>query len=178
MRTTRVSLAALFLAVWACEPQAPEACGTVPGQKVNVRDLVRVTVCFTDPDGGRLKLSAETSDSTVAVSPAANDVVEVRGVRVGEATVTVTATDPDGLDARTRFGVTVPNRTPELTTPLPMVTVGIGDSQFVNLAAHFQDPDGHVLAYAVGSVDTSARSLRALRARVSVFPAGRRARRQ
>ena len=156
MRKTRIALSALILAAWGCGPQSPEACDTIPDQTVNVRDLVRLTPCFTDPDGDRLTLAAESSDSAVAASPVANELLVVRGVDVGNATVTVTATDPDGLQAQVRFGVTVPNRPPEFKTPFGTLAVLIGDTLVVTLAEHFEDPDGHGLTYEIGSADTAA----------------------
>ncbi|MDE2761199.1 MAG: hypothetical protein OXQ94_13105 [Gemmatimonadota bacterium] len=158
MNKTRVALSALLLAAaWGCEPQPPESCDTIPDQTLNVRQLERLTPCFTDPDGDRLTLAAESSDSTVAAARSlANELVLVRGVDVGDATVTVTATDPDDLHAQTRFSVTVPNRPPELTTPFDTLTVLIGDTLTVGLARHFEDPDGHGLTYEIGSSDTSA----------------------
>ena len=82
--------------------------------------------------------------------------VVVRGAEVGDATVTVTASDPDDLQAQVRFGVTVPNRPPELKARFATLTALIGDSLFVTLAEHFEDPDGHGLIYEIGSADTSA----------------------
>ena len=78
MRNTRIALVAVLVAVWGCEPQPPEACDDIPDQTLNVRGVVRLTPCFTDPDGDRLTLSAESSDSAVAVSPLANEMVVVR----------------------------------------------------------------------------------------------------
>ena len=156
MKNVQIALATLLVAAWGCEPQPPEACDTIPDQTVNVRDLVRLTPCFTDPDGDQLTLAVESSDSAVAVSPLANEMVVVRGAEVGNATVTVTATDPDDLQAQVRFGVTVPNRPPELKARFATLTALIGDSLFVNLAEHFEDPDGHGLIYEIGSSDTAA----------------------
>ena len=156
MRKTRIALSALILAAWGCGPQAPEACDTIPDQELHIRGVVQLTPCFSDPDGDRLTLAAESSDSAVAAAPLGQDKVIVRGVEVGQAMVTVTATDPDDLEARLSFGVTVPNRPPELGTPFDTLTVLIGDTVFVTLADHFEDPDGHRLAYEIGAADTGA----------------------
>lgn len=118
--------------------------------------MVQLTPCFSDPDGDRLTLAAESSDSAVAAAPLGEDKVIVRGVEVGQAMVTVTATDPDDLEARLSFGVTVPNRPPELKVPFDTLTVLIGDTLFVTLGDHFEDPDGHGLAYEIGAADTAA----------------------
>ena len=154
-RNGAIGVAAVLVAAWGCEPQPPEACGRIQGQTVNVRQVVRVTPCFTDPDGGELALSAESSDPAVVAVSVKEARVSVRGAGVGDATVTVTATDRDGLRGGTAFGVTVPNRPPELTTPFGAVRVEIGDPQVVGLGAHFTDPDGHVIDFRIGSVDTS-----------------------
>jgi len=156
MKKTRISLSALILAAWGCGPQPPEACDTMPDQEVNVRGVVQLTPCFSDPDGDRLTLTAESSDSAVAAAPLGQDKIVVRGVVVGNATVIVTATDPDDLQAQVRFGVTVPNRPPEFKTPFDTLTVLIGDTLFVTLAENFEDPDGHVLTYEIASADTAA----------------------
>ena len=150
-----IGVAAVLVAAWGCEPQPPEACGRIQGQTVNVRQVVRVTPCFTDPDGGELALSAESSDPAVVAVSMGQTEVTVRGAGVGDATVTVTATDRDGLQGGTNFGVTVPNRPPELTTPFGAVKAEIGDSLVVGLGAHFTDPDGHTINFRIGSVDTS-----------------------
>ncbi len=156
MRKTRIARSVLILAAWGCGPQAPEACDTIPDQELNIRGVVQLTPCFSDPDGDRLTLTAESSDSAVAAAPLGQEKIVVRGVAVGEATVTVTATDPDDLQAQVRFGVTVPNRPPELGTPFDTLTVLIGDTLLVTLADHFEDPDGHALTYEIGSADTGA----------------------
>ena len=147
---------AALLVAWGCEPQPPEACGTVQDQTVNVRQVVRVTPCFTDPDGDALVLSAESSDPAVADVSVTQAAVSVRGAGVGGAAVVVTAKDHHGLQAQTRFGVAVPNRAPELTKAFDMLTAEIGSAQHVILGKHFTDPDGHAISYRIGSLDSSA----------------------
>ena len=147
---------AALLVAWGCEPQPPEACGTVQDQTVNMHQTVRVTPCFTDPDGDELVLSAESSDPAVADVSVTRAAVSVRGAGVGGAAVVVTAKDHHGLQARTRFGVAVPNRAPELTKPFDTLTAEIGRSRYVALGKHFTDPDGHAMSYGIGSVDSSA----------------------
>ena len=94
MKITRIALSALILVAWACGPQPPEACDTIPDQELNIRDVVQLTPCFSDPDGDRLTLAAESSDSAVAAAPLGQEKVVIRGVEVGEATVTVS---PDNI---------------------------------------------------------------------------------
>lgn len=110
---------------------------------------------FTDPDGDALAYAAEASDSGVvalAVS-AAEGTLEITAVGQGEADVTVTATDPDGLAAVQRFLVTVPNRAPVVGAEIPAQTLGKRETASLDLSPHFRDPDGDVLTYVVETTD-------------------------
>ena len=73
----------------------------------------------------------------------------------GTATVTVTATDPDGLTATQSAEVTVEaaNRAPEAVGAIPPQTMTAGQSATVDVAAFFSDPDGDALTYAAESSD-------------------------
>ena len=67
-----------------------------------------MAVGFTDPDGDSLAFAALSSDTTVVrVVAVAGGGVELESVDAGEAEITVTATDPDGLLATTVFRVLV-----------------------------------------------------------------------
>ncbi|MCE2398450.1 MAG: Ig-like domain-containing protein, partial [Gemmatimonadetes bacterium] len=67
--------------------------------------------------------------------------------------MTVTATDPGGLPAEQSFTVTVPNRAPEVSDPIPDADVHVGETVGVDLSGHFSDPDGEELSYAASSSD-------------------------
>ncbi len=86
------------------------AVGAIQGQSAMVGDTVALTVSsyFADPDGDRLLYDARSSDPGVATVSAAGDTVTVVAVRRGAAAITVTASDPDGLEASQPFEVTVP----------------------------------------------------------------------
>lgn len=67
-----------------------------------------LTGAFSDPDGDDLTYTAGSSDTSVAsVELHPGPVVSLAGPVQGEATVTVTANDPDGLEARAVFPVAV-----------------------------------------------------------------------
>lgn len=123
--------AILILLVAACEdPQPPAACGSVPQQTVGVGATSTVTVCFTDPNEDMLSFAASSSDPGVATASAAGDVITVEGVSPGNASVTVTATDPGGLEAQQTFTVMVVGVSDLLFTDVTprSVTVSPGDT--------------------------------------------------
>ena len=62
---------------------------------------------FSDPDGDRLTYAATSSNSGVVRGSVNGTVLEIVGVRAGQADIRVTATDPGGLSASLSFGVTV-----------------------------------------------------------------------
>ena len=67
-----------------------------------------LTGAFSDPDGDALTYAATSSDtSCVRVVLHPGPVVSLAGPVQGEATITVTAHDPDGLEATVAFPVTV-----------------------------------------------------------------------
>ena len=129
--------------------QTPLAVGSIPAQSVHVESVVNVdaTPYFSDPDGDWLVYAAATSDSKVATATATGSTVIITAVSKGEATVTVTVTDTDGLVATQAFPVTVPNRTPLATTEFEAHRVKERQSETLDLAAYFSDPDGDPLIF-------------------------------
>ena len=77
----------------------------------------------------------------------------LNGVAVGTASVTVTATDPDGLSATQSVGVTVetPNRAPVRAGFIPAQSIIPGRTGRLDVARYFSDPDGDALGYAATS---------------------------
>ena len=61
---------------------------------------------FTDPDGDALRYSVSV-DGDAAQAWVSGGSLRLRGMRPGEATGTVTATDPEGLSASATFCVAV-----------------------------------------------------------------------
>ena len=70
-------------------------------------EVMNIGENFHDPDGDSLTFSAASNDTEVVTARASGELLTIRARRVGTATITVTATDPEGLSAGTDFHVTV-----------------------------------------------------------------------
>ena len=156
------TLALLITATCGDDPveapnRAPVASATIPDATVAVGDSVTLdlTPYFSDPDGDTLVFKAVSSDASVATVSASRSTVTTRGVAKGAASVTVTATDPEGLSASQDFKVTVPNRQPRVADTIPGQQLFRGDSAMVGVAPYFSDPDDDPLTFEATSSDAS-----------------------
>ncbi|WP_420461541.1 Ig-like domain-containing protein [Candidatus Palauibacter sp.] len=133
----------------------PTAVGAIPGQSAMVGDTVALTVAsyFADPDGDRLAYDARSSDPEVATVSTAGDTVTVVALRRGAETITVTASDPDGLEASQTFDVTVLNSGPAAAGRIPDLELPLGEEATVEVSPYFTDPDGDSLTYRAESSD-------------------------
>ncbi|WP_419942520.1 leishmanolysin-related zinc metalloendopeptidase [Candidatus Palauibacter sp.] len=133
----------------------PAADGRIPDLEspLGREATVEVSPYFTDPDGDSLTYRAESSDPAVAAAAAAGSELTIRALARGAATITVTAADPDGLEATLDFEVTVPNSGPAANGSLADLELRRGDAATVDLSSHFTDPDGDVLTYRAESSD-------------------------
>ena len=86
----------------------PRLAEELPDLQLDVGETrtVDLDAAFEDPNGDRLRYSASSDGASVSVR-ATSGGLRVRGVRPGEATVSVTATDPEGLGATATFDVAV-----------------------------------------------------------------------
>ncbi len=149
------------LAVAACgeDPAAPVPCGSLTQVTVNTGETTTATACFTDANGDMLSYTATSSVPAVATASISGTLITVRGVAPGNTSVTVTATDPGGLQAQQSFQVMVPNRAPQPRGTMPPVTVPAGRSNPVDAASYFTEPDGETLAYSATSSPPSVASV-------------------
>ena len=116
-------------------------------------ETVRVTGVFSDPDGDALSYMATAADSGVATAHPSDDALSVTATGSGETTVTVTASDGE-LAAEQSFVVKVANAAPRPEGIIPDRTLVFpGAPMTFDVADHFADADGDVLAYAVESSD-------------------------
>ena len=129
--------------------RAPVVGAEIPAQTLGKRETASLDLGphFRDPDGDVLTYVVETTDGDVVMAEVAGAMLVMKTGTDGEATLTVTATDPGGLSARQSFAVTVLNRAPAVTTPIPEQTIGLGTPGTVDLSLHFADPDGDALVY-------------------------------
>ena len=155
--------------------RAPVAGDPVLDAEVFVGDAAEVDASehFSDPDGDALVYSASSSNRNVARVSVSGATVRVGAVGQGSATVTVTATDPGGLLVGQSFEVTVPNRGPVVSAPIPDAELHVGDTIEVELSEHFSDPDGDELSYTATSSDGEVATASASGAALSVAGVGR-----
>ena len=129
--------------------RAPEAVGSIGPVTTYMHGRVTVGAsdAFRDPDGDALTYRASSSDEGVVTVEMARNVVEIRTVSRGSATVTVTADDGFGGTAEQEFDVEVPNREPISLGSIKDRTVARGESFKVGLAEYFRDFDLDKLTY-------------------------------
>ena len=110
---------------------------------------------FSDPDGDALAYTAVSADSSVARASVAGSSVNVLALKKGETTITVTATDTEGLAVAQDFAVTVPNQPPLAVGSIPGQTVRVGSVFTVDATPYFSDPDADALFYAAATSDST-----------------------
>ena len=91
------------------ENRRPQAVGSMADQTVETGAEVSVDIsdAFSDLDDDELRYSAVSDNSDVATASTTGTSVVVTGVVAGSTDITVTATDPGGLDDSQSFTVTV-----------------------------------------------------------------------
>ena len=143
--------------VTVVEPNRPPvaAVPVVSPQTAVVGDTINLDVSpfFSDPDEDALTYSANSSNTSLVTVSVAGSVVSAAAVGVGSTTLTVTATDPEGLSGSLSVPVTVePNRPPDATVDsLPPQTIEERDSVTVRASSYFTDPNGDALTYTAES---------------------------
>ena len=145
--------------------RAPEASGTISPQTVRIGDahtIIDISDKFTDPDDDTLAYTVETSNPGVLTLQRVGSEITLLPWRAGSATITVTATDPDGLEATQTFSVTVLPSTPTTVNRAPVAEGSIGEqslyvssfSTTIDVSDNFRDPDGDTLTYSATSSNT------------------------
>ncbi len=135
------------------ENQSPMAVGSIEDQSVSSGDTMSLDLSgyFSDPDGDALIYAASSSDGGVATAEVDGEELVLAGAGPGEATISVSATDPGGLFAEQTFTVSVPNSAPQLVLEIADTVLAYEADTLVvrDLSAYFQDPDGEDLVFEV-----------------------------
>lgn len=134
----------------------PPVVAAVPvDQTVSAESTKEVSLLgvFSDPDGDPMSYTASSSDEGTVMVDVNGTTLLITGVAEGTATVTVTATDANGLGAQTSLEVTVgpADSTPMLAIPFKDLTLEMGKHADVTLDGVFED-DGD-LTYTVSFDD-------------------------
>ena len=135
--------------------RAPFVSDAIPADSLLLGDTIelRLNAYFADPDGDLLGFSAESSHPGVATARVSGRSLVVATVAPGRTTVTVVASDPEGLAAAQSFEVTAahPNRAPVAVGGIADRTIYVGSVDSVDVSSHFSDPDGDPLSFAVAT---------------------------
>lgn len=157
MRIKALILVAMLLMSGCDEDNfPPELCNEPSDVEVFIAENNVVGLCFSDPEGDKLTVTATSLDPGIAeaVIQGSTRAVSITGLSVGETMVMVTATDTKGQSIGHDIDVVVPNRSPEVTNDLPDVDLTNESPEVtLDLSAYFEDPDDHDLAFEVDISD-------------------------
>ena len=161
------------------QARPPEPVGTIPDQTLIEGEsfkTVDVSAYFSDPEGDRLIYTASTDTSSVVKLQVENSLLTITSKIAGTATVTVRATDPDGLYATQPFTVTIPetvprNRAPQVLVQIPAHALTVGNpATLLPVSSYFNDPDGDALTYIASTSNASAVTVNMLGSLVRITP--------
>ena len=134
--------------------QAPQATDSIPAQQLmpDGEATLDLSGHFTDPDDDALTYEGATSDAGVATVSVDGNNATITGVAAGTATITFTASDPDGLSADQEAMVTV-NTPPMPEGTIDEITVTLDGSTTLVVSGYFSDADDDALSYEATSSD-------------------------
>ena len=140
--------------------QAPQPVYSISSQTLTVGNSsppLDVSDYFRDPDDYTLTYTAESNNPDVATVERVGPLVTITAISKGSTTVTVKATDSDGLHAtQTIFVTVVENRAPTTDGIIRDQTLQIGDSSVpLDVSDYFHDPDDDTLIYVARTDDTA-----------------------
>ena len=141
----------------AAENNPPNAVGAIPAQTLELGGgtaSVNASFNFLDPEGAKLTYTAASSDESVVTVTVTGDRVVLNPVGVGQAVVTVTATDPVGGEATQDISATVreANTPPVVVSPVLHQSIRIdGGAAALDVGSNFSDRDP--LSYTASSSD-------------------------
>ncbi len=139
-------------------PTVALALGDISGLNPGNSRRMLLSRVFDDPEGDTLTITAQSSDTAVATATVASGRLTVRAVKVGAATITVTADDGNGGTVSDTFTVTVvaANSAPAVVSAIANIGgLEPGNSRQVSLSGVFDDADGDTLTITVRSWNTT-----------------------
>ncbi len=140
------------------------------------REVIDLSTVFSDPNGDALEYEVASSDTDVATAVLSGTKLTVTPKGKGDATVTVTATDPGGLSAQDEFEVDVPNRAPVVVKAIGDLKLYVGEGttqEVIDLSTVFSDPDGDDLGYTAVSSNTAVATVTVSGNTLTVTPKGK-----
>ena len=156
--------------------RAPVAVGEIPTLTLEegTRFTAAINQFFHDPDGDTLTYVPTVSDTSVVTASITDTVIVVNAVGEGMATITITATDPEGLSATQTGSITVEgtNEGPTLTDTIPHQDLTEGDTLTLDAADHFTDPDGDTLTFTAETDDAAVATVSVDGSMVTVVAVG------
>ena len=163
--------------------QSPTAVGSITNETLQVGGSstpIDISSKFNDPDNDTLTYNSTSSDSTVATAQIVGSQMTVYAWSAGSATITITSTDPEGLQATHTFTVTVQSSTTTVNrTPVAERTISTrslyvdGVSTTIDVSSYFRDPDGDDLTYNATSNNTRVATVEELGgSRIRISPKG------
>ena len=139
--------------------RSPTVADSIGAQELVEGDTIAIDLDthFDDPDEDQLAYTAESSDELLLTAAIADTELLLAALRPGELTVSVAATDPEGLSAAQEVSVTVVgvNEAPLVAEELDDVSFEQAEYADFELNSYFTDPDGDSLTYAAVVADTT-----------------------
>ncbi len=164
------------VSVFVIDPnQAPLAVGTISALTLTVGDApeeIDVSSKFRDPDNDNLKYTTNSNNTIVATATMIEAKLTITPKSVGNATITVTATDGKLTATQTvSVSVIAANRAPTTVgTISAQALIGGGSSVSVNVSDKFSDPDNDTLTYSASSSNTSIATANVSDSQVTIIP--------
>ena len=139
--------------------RSPTLADSIAAQEQDKGDTVTIDLDmhFEDPDEDQLTYTAESSNELLLTVAIAGADLSLAALRPGELTVSVEATDPEGLSASQEVSVTVvgANEAPMVAEELEDVSFEQAEYADFELGSYFSDPDGDPLTYSAVANDTT-----------------------
>ena len=154
----------------------PNAVGSIPARTMELGSgtvSVNASFNFLDPEGAKLTYTASSSDVSLVTATVTGDQVVLNPVGLGQAVVTVTATDPRGgkvaQDIRVR--VREANTPPVMVGPVPLQSIRIDrEATMLDVGSYFSDRDQ--LSYTASSSDQGVATVTVTGSVLTITPVG------